>query len=401
MKKEVVIVGGGPAGMLMGLLLARENINVVVLEKNKSLQRDFRGETIAPGSVYLLKKLGVFQRLEEQGFIKVNKIKMYDKEEELFSIDFNKFDHPQKFGIDMPQPVVLEAIKQQALEYPNFDFIGGAQCTDLLKENGQIVGVKYKNEDEVKEISSQLVIGAEGRFSRMHSLAGFKVEKGEFSRDLIWFRIPKPANWEECNVIKVLKNDHLIILPTYPDDLRIGTYIALGGNSDTKKEGIAPFIDKVSKIDPCLREPMEKNITSWDDMNLLKIMTLQVEEWAKDGIILIGDSAHTLSPILGQGVNIAMQDAFMLLPYVKKGLSIHQNKPIPASHFNEFIRIRKQQVSFVTNFQKKQEKNLAAYSPIQCFVRKVKMKCLNRIPFKYAVMKKLQYGIVANVQEEV
>lgn len=401
MKKQVVIVGGGPAGMLMGLLLARENIDVLVLEKNKSLERDFRGETIAPGSVYLLKKLGIFRELEKHGFVKVNKIKMYDRDEKLFSVDFDRFDHPQKFGIDIPQPVVLEAIKQQALKHPNFYYIDGALCMDLLKENDQVVGVRYKQEQDVKEIQSQLVIGAEGRFSRIRSLAGFRMKKENFSRDLIWFKVPKPANWEEGNLIKVHKHDHVIILPTYPNYLRVGTYIPLGGNAYIKSKSIDWFIDKVCRIEPRLREPMKEHITSWEDTTLLKIFTAHVDEWAKDGIILIGDSAHTLSPILGQGVNLAMQDAYELLPYVKDGLSTYKNRPIPASHFDEFVSKRKQQVSFVSGFQAQQEQNLAASSLIQCAIRKLKMRVLDRLPFKYAVMEKLQYGIFANEKEEV
>ncbi|WP_347553122.1 FAD-dependent oxidoreductase (plasmid) [Pseudalkalibacillus hwajinpoensis] len=401
MKNDVTIVGGGPAGMLMGLLLAKENINVVVLEKNNSLKRDFRGETIAPGSVYILKMLGVYQELEKHGFIKVNKIKMYDQEKKLFNVDFNRFNHPQKFGIDMPQPVVLEAIKRQAMKYPSFHYINGANCTDLLKENGKVVGVRYKHGGEVKEIHSQLVIGAEGRFSQLRSLAEYDVKKEEFNRDLIWFKVPKPSNWEEGNLIKVHKNDHVIILPTYPNYLRVGTYISLGDNANTKSKGLDSFIDKVSSIEPRLFAPMKDHITSWKDTTLLKIFTAHVDKWAKDGIILIGDSAHTLSPILGQGVNIAMQDAFELLPYVVDGLSTYQNNPIPASHFDEFVSKRKQQISFVSGFQARQEQSLAASSPMECAIRKWKMRMLDRMPFKYTVMKKLQYGIVANNKAEV
>ncbi|WP_273854152.1 FAD-dependent oxidoreductase [Guptibacillus spartinae] len=401
MKNDVTIVGGGPAGMLMGLLLAKENIKVVVLEKNNSLKRDFRGETIAPGSVYILKMLGVYQELEKHGFIKVNKIKMYDQEKNLFNVDFNRFNHPQKYGIDMPQPVVLEAIKRQAMKYPSFQYINGANCTDLIKENGKVVGVQYKHEGEIKKIHSQLVIGAEGRFSQLRSLAEYDVKKEEFSRDLIWFKVPKPLNWEEGNLIKVYKNDHVIILPTYPNYLRVGTYISLGDNANTKSKGLDSFIEKVSRIEPRLLTPMKDHITSWKDTTLLKIFTAHVDKWAKDGIILIGDSAHTLSPILGQGVNIAMQDAYELTPYVVKGLSAYQNSPIPASHFDEFVSKRKQQISFVSSFQARQEQNLAASSPVECAIRKWKMKMLDRTPFKYTVMKKLQYGIVANNKVEV
>ncbi|WP_100374834.1 FAD-dependent oxidoreductase [Bacillus sp. FJAT-45037] len=400
MNKEVVIVGGGPAGMLMGLLLAKENVHVTVLEKNKSLSRDFRGETIAPGSVYLLKKLGVFPALEKHGFIKVRQIKMYDREDKLFSVNFDELGHPQKYGIDMPQPVVLEALKEVALKQPNFQYVEGATFTDLVKEDGKVVGVRYKESGRELEIRTKLVIGAEGRYSRLQTLGNFRVKKKEFSRDLIWFKVPKPTDWEEGNLIKVYKNDHVIILPTYPNFLRVGTYISIGANQATKKKGISTFIDKVCAIEPRLRKHMEEHIKSWEDTTLLKIFTAHVDDWANDGLVLIGDSAHTLSPILGQGVNIAMQDAFELLPCVIEGLKIH-SEVIPASHFNKFIEKRKKQISFVSKFQARQEQNLAASSPLQCTIRKVKMKLLNKAPFKNKVMKKLQYGIVENEKMEV
>ncbi|MCR6112579.1 FAD-dependent oxidoreductase [Bacillus sp. A301a_S52] len=400
MNKEVVIVGGGPAGMLMGLLLAQEKVNVAVLEKNKDLSRDFRGETIAPGSVYLLKKLGVFPVLEKHGFIKVRKIKMYDREEKLFSVNFDELDHPQKFGIDMPQPVVLEALKEKALTYPNFSYIEGATCTDLIKDGEKVVGVRYKESEQDFELRSKLVIGAEGRYSRLQTLGNFQVHKKEFDRDLIWFKVPKPIDWEEGNLIKVYKHDHVIILPTYPDYLRVGTYISLGGNREIKQKGISSFIDKVCTIEPRLRKPMSETIKSWEDTTLLKIFTAHLDNWANDGLILIGDSAHTMSPILGQGVNIAMQDAFKLLPYVTNGLKEHSGA-LPADLFTDFIEKRKKQVSFVASFQSRQEQNLAASSPFQCTIRKVKMKLLDKAPFKNKVMRRLQYGIVENETMEV
>lgn len=399
MKKEVVIVGGGPAGMLMGLLLAKEGINVVVIEKNSSLERDFRGETIAPGSVFLLKKLGVFEDLEKHGFVKVDRIRMYDKESKLFTVDFDNFDHPQKFGIDMPQPEVLKAIKKQAEKYENFSYIAGATCNDLIiDQHGTIQGIYYKKGAEIHRIDSQLLIGAEGRFTRIRNLAGYEVQKEEFSRDLIWFKVPKPSDWEEANLIKVDKNDHVIILPTYPDFLRVGTYISSGGNRTTKKLGIDAFIDKVSSIEPRLRLPMQQNIKSWEDTSLLKIFTAHVDTWAKNGVILIGDAAHTLSPILGQGVNIAMQDAFELSPYIKNALLQSEGQPISSFHFDKYVLDRKKHISFVSKFQARQEQNLNASSTVACTLRKLKMMLLDKAPFKYTVMKKLQYGVFSNVK---
>ncbi|WP_078392753.1 FAD-dependent monooxygenase [Shouchella patagoniensis] len=392
--KDVCIIGGGPGGALLGLLLAKQGIDVAVVESRAGFNREFRGETIAAGSVAFLDRLGLLEKLNEQGFIKVQAIEMYEKENLLFQADFKNFKHPQKYGIDIPQPAVLQTIIDEAEEYSNFDILMGTTCTELIQKEGKVHGVICKQNKEMIQFNTRLVVGADGRHSRVRKLAEFKTKIKHFDRDLVWFKLPKPTGWKEANTIKVNKNNHLIILPTFPDMLRVGTYIPKGGYLEAKNHGIEEFRNTVSDMEPTFKPIMETYIKSWKDVTMLDIFTTDTETWSKDGLILIGDAAHTLSPVLGQGVNIAMQDSIELVPYIVKGVQNNASSgPLSSELLKSFEKKRKKEIKFVRNFQERQEKTLAAKTPLEIAMRRIKMKALNRLPWKMSVMSKLQHGI--------
>ncbi|MBE5102247.1 FAD-dependent monooxygenase [Priestia aryabhattai] len=395
--KDVVITGSGPAGVLLGYLLAKSGVDVLVIEKSASLKRDFRGETIAPGSVYLLKQLGLLDKISSDEYLKVQQMIMYDKDDKLLSIDFEKFEHEQKYGIDIPQPTILNVILKEAGEFENFMYLNNTSCIELLESSsGEVTGIKCKRGEVSFEVRSRLVVGADGRFSTIRKLSRLEYEKKEYSRDLVWFKVPKPKGWKEANIIKVDRNDHLIILPTYPDLLRIGTYIENDGISKTHSTGLEAFKQKVISLEPKLKETINENIKDWKQTTLLKIFSTYVPNWSRDGLILIGDAAHTLSPVLGQGVNVAMQDAVELAPYIIEEIQSQKakNSPLRKVAFNEFEKARKKSVAFVSKFQEEQEQSLAAKTDKECEERKIKMKSLDSHPLKYNMMSKVQYGSI-------
>ncbi|OJD59111.1 FAD-dependent oxidoreductase [Bacillus sp. BH2] len=399
--KDVVIVGSGPGGALLGYLLAKSGIDVLVIEKSATLKRNFRGETIAPGSVSLLKQLGLFDKIPKDQYLKVQKLLMYDKDEKLLGIDFKNFNHEQKYGIDMPQPTILNVILKDADQFENFSYWNDTTCMELTEnEAGEVDGVICKKGSESLQVKSRLVVGADGRFSTVRKLSKLQFEKNEYDRDLVfWFKVPKPEGWpeewKETSIIKVDRNNHLILLPTFPNLLRVGMYIENNGISETYAQGIETFREKVIALEPRLEEVMQEHIKDWNDTSLLKIFTTFAPKWSRDGLVLIGDAAHTLSPVLGQGVNVAMQDAVELAPYIIQGLQKEDVQAEPLKHelFIEFEEKRKKIVSFISNFQEEQENGLAAKTDQECKERVIKMKMLDNHPLKYQMMSPIQYGI--------
>lgn len=391
---DVVIVGGGPAGATLGLLLAKEGVDVLVVERSSDYRREFRGEAISPGSVAILDELGIMDDLKKHGFLNVEQMIMFDRDRRIFGVDFRQFPYQHKFGIDLPQPAVIEAINGKAKEFPNFQLRMGTKCVGLLEEEGQVVGVQCQTKYEKMDIRCSLVVGADGRFTHVRKMAGLDARIDHFERDVIWFRLPRPEDWGNVTHIKVNGEKHLIILPTFPDMLRIGLNIPKGSFAEMKRKNIHTFYSEVIKLEPSFDGIIQDHILSWNDTVVLDIFTAKVPQWSRDGLVLIGDAAHTVSPILGQGVNLAIQDAVELAPIIVRHLSSNKGEVVKREALIPYEQKRKKDVSFIQNFQARQERMLAAKTPLQVWMRYVTMKLMDVAPWKRAVMKKISYGSV-------
>ncbi|WP_316744904.1 FAD-dependent monooxygenase [Streptomyces sp. MK7] len=383
---DVLVVGGGPAGALLGCLLARRGIDVVVAEKQSHLDREFRGETLAAPSVVTLRRLGFGPALERHGYLETTAVTMRMEGRRVFSLDYGRFGIPTK-PTDIPQPALIKIFNDAAAGLPSHTYLSGVGCTELLQENGAVRGAVLKSKDgERVEVRARLVVGADGRFSKVRKEAGITARIQPAGRDFLSFKLPRPADWGTEAELIVERNKHLVVLPTFPDFLRVSNNLPKRGMGELRKEGFASFRAGIAAIDPRLKPLLDEHLTSWNDTSFLEIFTAEVDEWARDGLVLIGDASHTCTPILGQGVNLAIQDTVCITPVIAR--SLERGKPgsqVPAADLADFVAVRRKHKSMVTGFQRRQEAALEQHTPLGTALRRARFQVLDRLPMKYSL----------------
>ncbi|WCN83989.1 FAD-dependent monooxygenase [Micromonospora sp. LH3U1] len=380
---DVLIVGGGPAGALLGFLLARRGVGVLVVEKQTSLERDFRGETVAAPSVVTLRRLGFGPALDDHGFLRTEGVTMRMEGRRVMHVDYRRFGLGE-VPVDIPQPALIAMFADAAAQYPTFEYRFGVSFTGLVRDGDTVTGARLRSRDgTTTEVRARLVVGADGRFSKVRHAAGITADVQHMARDFLSFKLPRPADWGLQAELVVDRDRHLVVLPTFPDFLRIGHNLPKRGLGALRKAGFAPFKAGIMALDPRLAPVVAEHLNSWDDTSFLEIFTAEVPEWTRDGLVLIGDASHTCTPILGQGVNLAIQDAVVIAPIIANALS--GAGPIPASAFAGFVTERRRHKAHVTSFQRLQEKALATGSTPGVLLRRARYRLLDALPLKYRI----------------
>lgn len=299
------IAGGGPAGVMAGFLLARAGVDVIVLEKHPDFFRDFRGDTIHPSTMDVLGELGLLD-----AFLKVPHQEVRYAEGEIGDERFRLADLTHlptrcKFIALMPQWDFLNFLAAQGNALPWFRLMMRTEATDLLREGGRTVGVVANSPDGVIEIRADLVIGADGRHSRLRERAGLKVEDKGAPMDVLWFRLDRRADDDQA-VLGRLADGQLMVMLDRGDYWQCALVIRKGTAEAVKREGLAAFRARVARL---AKRPNADEIKSLDEVKLLSVAVDRLAEWCRPGLLFIGDAAHAMSPIGGVGINLAIQDA--------------------------------------------------------------------------------------------
>ncbi|WP_045825749.1 FAD-dependent oxidoreductase [Teredinibacter turnerae] len=393
MEKSVCIAGAGPGGALLGLLLARAGIDVVVLEKSKDFEREFRGESLSPDARKLLEEIGLKDYMEEHGYLESRYLGLYENNERLMRMDLGEVDKDNHAIIEFPQPVLLSALINEAKKFPNYDIRMGVSAKELIKEDGKIVGVEVGNTEQSFTIRTKLVVAADGRYSRLRKMSGLSANIEPVSRDVSWFMIPRPANWDPEIKVKLKGDRHMILLPTYPDKIRAGINIPKGKYKEFRSQGIENLYNFVEELEPALGGVVRESVKDWSELALLDIFTAEVPQWSLDGFVLMGDSAHTITPIMGQGIKHALFDARKLSGVVIECLKNNPDKVIDHHHFLEYQTERKKSVTETLRFQKRQERMFLLSGRAKALGRRTFYRILNSLSFaKQRIMKKIYYG---------
>ena len=321
------IVGGGPAGLMLGLLLAKRGADVLVLEGHENFDREFRGEVLQPSTAHLLDELGLLEYVLAQphSLLDSGKVRLNGKVVGEFS--FKKILPEYPYAIWMPQPVFLAALHHKAESLPSFQCWMGAKVSKLIQEDGCVVGVSgLRHGSEPFEVRADVVVAADGRYSAVAKMGGFQAEYEHHDFDLVWFTIEQPSGWDSTFYVSLGKEVRGLILPKYPHHIQAGIALPTGEWRRWREDGVAAVASRVRKFDPIFSD-FADGLKDFTPFFPLECIIRLIDDWARDGLLLIGDAAHTMSPAGAIGVNVAIATAAVaaqeLYPRLGRGLISH------------------------------------------------------------------------------
>jgi 2-polyprenyl-6-methoxyphenol hydroxylase-like FAD-dependent oxidoreductase len=301
------IAGGGPAGMMLGFLLARAGVEVLVLEKHADFLRDFRGDTIHPSTLDVMHELGLVDKFLMLPHSKVREIGGIVGDEKVIFADFTHLPTHCGFIAFIPQWDFLDFLADQGKRYPGFHLRMQAEVDDLIREGDRVVGLKAKRPDGTLEVRCDLVVGADGRHSAVRGLAGLSVEDLGAPMDVLWMRLSKRLG-DGTQTLGRIQAGRLFVMLDRGDYWQCAYVIPKGGFEALRAQGIEAFRKDLVALNPALADRVSE-IGSWDDVKLLTVRVDRLKRWYCPGLLCIGDAAHAMSPVGGVGINLAIQDA--------------------------------------------------------------------------------------------
>jgi 2-polyprenyl-6-methoxyphenol hydroxylase-like FAD-dependent oxidoreductase len=304
---QCCIVGGGPGGMMLGFLLARAGVETVVLEKHGDFLRDFRGDTVHPSTLNIMDELRLIDEFLKLPHTEVSRFTAQFGEERVRIADFSHLPVRCRFIALMPQWDFLAFLAAQGQRYPAFTVLMQAEATGLIEQDGKVVGVHATVAGKPQEIRADLVVGADGRHSTVRAAAGFEVKVLGAPMDVLWFRLSRKPT-DSAETMGRFDPGSIFVMLERGDYWQCAYVISKGTADTLKAAGIEKFRERIARLAPFLADRLQE-LRSVDDLKLLTVGVDRLEKWWKPGVLCIGDAAHTMSPIGGVGVNIAVQDA--------------------------------------------------------------------------------------------
>jgi 2-polyprenyl-6-methoxyphenol hydroxylase-like FAD-dependent oxidoreductase len=301
------IAGGGPAGMMLGYLLARAGVEVVVLEKHADFLRDFRGDTVHPSTLEVMHELGILEEFLKLPHQEVPTLGGQIGKEFVSLADFSHLPTKCKFIALVPQWDFLDFLADHGKIYPTFHLMMETEAIDLLEDESGVVGVKARTPHGLLEIRADLTVGCDGRSSIVREKAGLKVDGFGAPMDVLWFRLSRKSEDGEQTLGRIVRGKMMVML-NRGDYWQCAYLIRKGDFEQIKQRGLDTFRADILSVAPFLRDRVEE-LKDWEPIKLLTVKVDRLRKWYRPGLLIIGDAAHAMSPIGGVGINLAIQDA--------------------------------------------------------------------------------------------
>ncbi|SDY76357.1 FAD-dependent monooxygenase [Thermoactinomyces sp. DSM 45892] len=383
---DVVIVGGGPAGMVLGVMLAQAKVDVMIVESQGNFDREYRGEVLQPRFLQLMEQLGMRSYIESLPHAQVRAGTFFQQGRKLGEFAFHRFIPEIPYAIWTPQPILLQAYYDCIKDSPHFHMKFHASVKELLRVNGQVTGVMIETENKERtEIRAKVTVGADGRFSAIRRLGGFQLEYEDYPGDIIWFNIDQAENPQDVLQFHITDQYPYLTLPKYPNLLQVGIVLGSGRWKQIQREGIESFKTDLAKMSSSFH-PFLQTVTNFRSFVPLQAKTQYVKEWAQDGCLLIGDAAHCSSPAGAIGVSLAVTTSAIAAEAIYASLGAGD---VSASSLGRVQRERDREIRMIHQIQIRMGRMLFNRHPIMNALRPYLLALVTRTPIATTVLKKM------------
>ncbi|MFI6598289.1 FAD-dependent oxidoreductase [Nonomuraea sp. NPDC050536] len=347
-----VIAGGGPAGAVLALLLARAGVEVTLLEKHADFLRDFRGDTIHPSTLQVLDEIGLAEEFMKIPHRKAYQVDLVADQGKVTLADLRPLPGRYNYIAFAPQWDFLTLVTSAASKYPTFRLLMEAEAYDLIRSDGAVKGVRYRDKSGEHEIRADLTVAADGRHSTLRAAAGLVPQELGAPMDALWFRLPREDSDPDETFLR-LSTGHLMVAINRETYWQLAYVIPKGGYSRLRDQGIEAFRQPVAELLPFLAGRIDE-IRSYDDVSMLTVALNRLRRWHRPGFLCIGDAAHAMSPVFGVGINLAVQDAVATANLLAG--SLRSGAPIPESTLH-LLQKRRMLPTRVTQFAQRTVQN--------------------------------------------
>ncbi|GAA3726094.1 FAD-dependent monooxygenase [Streptomyces tremellae] len=390
---DVCVIGAGPAGLTLALLLLRSGATVAVAERSRGFTREFRGEILQPGGLRVLDDLGVLAAASGHGAQSHTGFQLVDGRRILLDIDYSRLTGPHNHLLALNQRHLLTELLHACRQHPRFTYLSGHRLTSLTTTRERYTAATTRHAAGHTTVHARVIVGADGRYSQTRRLAGIRHERMDvFDHDVVWFKLrtsgPLPRH------VRVHRNagQAFLVHASHPRTLSVGWTIPHRSWNTLAGQGIEGVKDRIAGALPAHRRLVHDQLDGLGDLTLLDVFAARAGTWTAPGLVLIGDAAHTHSPLGAQGINLALQDAATLHPHLLDVLGTAQGDPRADELLHRYARQRAPAVNSVFRFQTAQAKTMLRTSPLADTVRPVLARLVQHTPLGTHLTHRIAHG---------